>query len=50
MQRVEKLDKIFGNVEAEADVYYPANERFNLRGDIEAVVAENARNGHDGNH
>ena len=50
MQRVEKLDKIFGYVEAEADVYYPANERFNLRGDIEAVVTENTRNGHDGNH
>ena len=50
MQRVEELYEIFGYVEAETDVYYPANERFNLRGDIEAVVAENTRNGHDGNH
>ena len=50
VQRVEELDKIFGHVEAETDMYYPENERFNLWGDIEAVVAENARNGHDGNH
>ena len=31
-------------------MYHPADECFDLRGDVEAVVAENARNGHNGNH
>ena len=31
-------------------MYHPADECFNLRGDVKAVVAENACDGHDGNH
>ena len=50
VQRVEELDKIFGHIETKADMYYPTDEGFDLRSYVKAVVAENARNGHDGNH